>query len=259
MNAALQVLDSLHTTHGNFSDRPLAPDDLGAILHASVRAANASNAQNYAIVVVEDPAVMQLICGYRAAVTLVYCADTQRNIDMAEHLGCEYSPDPAWLLTTCVVDAALAAQNAVVAATSMGVDSLITNGIHRGDPQRVWEALDLPRRNCLPVLALCLGYAEEPPPQKRGRLCDPGVVHWGRYCRPDAASRDRLVALYDDSANGLSDGSWRKQGHPNFLTCFFKGAGTRVTTAYRSLASALAAMGVARVSKCDQGSDAYAG
>jgi hypothetical protein len=42
-NPTLDVIRNLHTTHGGFADKPLPPDDLQAILAASVRAATASN------------------------------------------------------------------------------------------------------------------------------------------------------------------------------------------------------------------------
>ena len=154
MNETLQTIHRLHTTHGNFDMRPIPPDDLQAVLGATVRAPNASNAQNYAIIVVEDQAVMKEVAGYVAPVMLLYCVDLQRNIDLAQHLGCSYSYDPAWAMLTCVSDAAFAAQTAVIAAHSLGINTLLTNGTQRGNPSRIWRLLDLPARNCFPTVAL---------------------------------------------------------------------------------------------------------
>lgn len=48
-NDTLKTIHSLRTTHGDFADRDVSDRDLETILAAAVRAANASNAQNYAI------------------------------------------------------------------------------------------------------------------------------------------------------------------------------------------------------------------
>jgi len=54
MNETLKTIHQLHSTHGNFRETPLPREHLETILLASVRAANAGNAQNYAIIVSED-------------------------------------------------------------------------------------------------------------------------------------------------------------------------------------------------------------
>ena len=68
----------------------------------------------------------------------------------------------------------LAAQTAVIAAKSLGIDSLLTNGVHRGDMERLWEMLGLPRQYCFPLIALVLGYAAKEPAYQKGRLSGPG-------------------------------------------------------------------------------------
>src|ERR1035438_3238583 len=77
----------------------------------------------------------------------------------------------------------LAAQTAVIAAKSMGIDSLLTNGIHRGDIERLWEILELPQESCFPLIALLLGYPKTEPAYQMGRLRGPGVVHYEKYQR----------------------------------------------------------------------------
>lgn len=254
MNETLQTIHKLHTTHGDFLPKPLPREHLDAILDASIRAANASNAQNYAVIVVEDQAVMKEVASYVAPVMLLYCVDLQRNIDLAQHLGCTYAGDPAWVMLTCVSDVAFAAQTAVIAAHSLGLNTLLTNGTQRGDPRRIWKLLDLPPRNCLPTVALYLGYATSQPVTRSARLTEPGVIHRGKYQRRDAAMLEKLMAITD--APAFSDLKWRDEGHPHYLTAFFKGPGKRAVTAYNQLAGALAETGIQVTATPDRGGSA---
>jgi len=85
MNETLTTIHSVHSTHGDFSDRHVSDEDVETILAASVRAGNAGNAQNYAIIVSRDKTLMKEVC-CQAPVMLVYCVDTQRNKDLARWL-----------------------------------------------------------------------------------------------------------------------------------------------------------------------------
>ena len=221
-NATLGTIHELHSTHGDFTERQLPEDALQAVLQASVRAANASNMQSYSIVVVRDPASMKQLCGYAGSRLLVYCVDFNRLQASAAHLGLPYHPDSVVEFVTACVNTTLAAQTAVVAARSLGVDSLITNGIHRGDMERVWKLLDLPETGCFPLLGVVLGYAIAPPAVHKGRLSGTGVVHEGKYHRLTREELDALVGQYDDPAShlGLNDG-WRQEGRKHYLEWLF--------------------------------------
>lgn len=221
MNETLQTIHDLHTTR-NFADRTIPDADLQVVLEASVRAGSGSNRQSYSIVVVQDREVMKSICGFQAPVLLLYCIDTNRMADLAQHLGCPYGMDPAWMITTGAVDAVMAAQTAAIAARSLGIDSLFTNGIHRGDPERVFAALDLPERNCLPLIAVLLGYAKEDDGKRKGRLCGPGLIHYGRYHRLTADERRAQIAEYDDPKRhlGLCQ-DWAEKGAAHYLEFVF--------------------------------------
>ena len=234
-NDTLMTIHSLRTTHGDFLDRDVSDKDLEAILAAAVRAANASNAQNYAIIVIRDRAVMKEVSGgYSGAVAMLFCVDFQRNMDLAAHVGNAYEYDPAWALTTGTVDAALVAQTAVIAAQSLEIDSLLTNGIHRGDPHRVWKALNLPSQNFFPAIMLILGYGKSSPTGHAGRLAAQGTIYQETYHRRNAAELAQLAMFQSDMTNGL----WEPKG-------FFDGPGKRAKTAYAHLAPILAEAGFA--------------
>ena len=122
-----------------------------------------------------------------------------------------------------VVDSCLAAQTAAVAAKDLGIDSLFTNGVHRGDMERVYRLLDLPKAYCFPVIALVLGYPETEPDHKRGRLCGAGVIHRGTYRHLTDEEMDAVVARHDNPSEHLDMGvPWRENGYAHFLDWFYE-------------------------------------
>jgi hypothetical protein len=140
----------------------------------------------------------------------------------ADRLGLPYHADNVVDLVTGAVNTTLAAQTAVVAARALGVDSLLTNGIHRGDMERVWALLDLPETGCFPLIAVVLGYATEPPSERKGRLSGTGVVHDGKYHRLTPEELDALVKQHDDPAQHLAlNDTWQKEGRKHYLEWFF--------------------------------------
>jgi nitroreductase len=221
-NETLKTIQSLRTIHGDFSDKQVPDEQVQAVLDASVRAANASNTQTYSIVVSRDPAKMQKLTGYRGSCLLLYCSDHTRLADVAKHLGDPFNPVNMESFITSSTNTILAAQTAVIAAKSMGIDSLLTNGIHRGDIERLWEILDLPQESCFPLIALILGYPNAEPAYKTGRLQGPGVVHHEKYHRLNPSEAEGIAQQYDDRTLHLSlNDDWRK-GHKHYLDWYYK-------------------------------------
>jgi nitroreductase len=223
MNETLQTIHALRTIHGDFSDKQVSDDDLTTIIEASVRAANASARQSYSIVIVDDPETMYELCGYRASRLLLFCVDFNRIGDLAAHLGCTYDEKELINFVTGTIDTMLAAQTAAIAAKSLGIETFFTNGVHRGDINRVYKILDLPEQDCFPLIALLLGYAAEEPEFQKGRLSGAGVVHHGRYRRLSEDEAAQLVAEHDDPERHLGLVSdWKEKGHEHYLDWFYK-------------------------------------
>jgi nitroreductase len=222
-NDTLKTIRSLRTIHGNFLDKPLPEPALQTILQASVRAACASNNQSYSIIVVKDCKMMKDVCGYRGGCLLVYCADYNRIKASAESLGYRYDPSTIENFVTASINTLLAAQTAVIAARSLGIDSLLTNGIHRGDMERLWPLLDLPPTHCFPVIALVLGYPTQEPTHRMGRLDGPGVIHQDKYHRLTKEEVAEITRQYDDKERhlGLNE-DWDTQGYKHYLDWYFK-------------------------------------
>ena len=222
-NETLKTIHRLRTTHGNFLDQPIPDETLQTILHASVRAAGASNNQSYSIIVVKDPKMMKDLCGYAGSCLLLFCADFNRMKATAAALGYDYQPGTVVDFVTATINTLLVAQTAVIAARSLGVDSLLTNGVHRGDMERHWKLLDLPATHCFPLIALVLGYADREPAYRTGRLDGLGVIHKEKYHALTHAEVDDLVAQYDDKARHLGlNTDWDQHGYTHYLDWYFK-------------------------------------
>jgi nitroreductase len=223
VNDTIKTIQQLRTIHGNFTDREIPDAQIQLILQSSIRAANASNMQSYSIVVVKDRNKMQELCGYKGSCLLVYCVDYNRLIASAQSLGYMYCPDNIVNLITGSVNASLAVQTAAIAARSLGIDYLITNGIHRGDMERVWKLLELPKENCFPLIALVLGYPTKEPDYRMGRLDGAGVIHYEKYQLPNKEQLETITNQYDDPAKhlGLNE-IWKDKGYKHYLDWLFK-------------------------------------
>ena len=222
-NETLKTIGRLRTIHGNFLDKPLPESALQAILQASVRAANASNMQSYSIVVVKDRKTMKAVCTYQGSCMLLYCIDFNRLKDTGEHLGHPYFPDNITSFLTASINASLAVQTAAIAARSLGIDYLITNGIHRGDMERVWKLLDLPQTYCFPLIAIVLGYPTAEPAHLKARLDGPGVIHYEKYHRLTKEELEEQIRQYDDPERHLAlEEDWKARGHKHFVDWWFQ-------------------------------------
>ena len=220
-NETLQTIRNLRTINGNFLDKPLPESALQTILQASVRAANASNMQSYSIVVVKDREIMKQVCTYQGSYLLLYCVDYNRMKTLAEHLGYSFFPDNMTEFVTASINAVLATQTAAIAARSLGIDYLITNGIHRGDMDRVWKLLDLPTKHCFPLIAMVLGYPTGEPAFQKGRLDGPGIIHYEKYHRLTKDETEEMVRQYDDPKRHLNLEWWKAGQSPHYLDWVF--------------------------------------
>jgi len=91
------------------------------------------------------------------------------------------------------VDAALAMQNATLAAESLGLGMCYVGAI-RNQPQEVIELLELPRL-VFPISGMTLGWPAAEP-FLRPRLPLEAVLHWQRY---DTAGEEEALEAYDQA------------------------------------------------------------
>jgi FMN reductase (NADPH) len=191
-----------HRSIRKYSDRPVTKDLVEQIVSAGQMASSSSNVQAYSVIAVTDAArkaKLAKLCGDQAYVAkcpvfLVWCADLSRLKRAAErHIPSQATYEGTMEnFIVATVDAALAAQNAAVAAESLGLGIVYIGGI-RNQSEQVASLLELPRL-AYPVFGMCLGYPDQDP-GLRPRLPLPAVLHWNGY---DAAGQDEQVAAYDE-------------------------------------------------------------
>ena len=236
MNETLQTIHSLRTIHGDFSEQEISAADLNQILEATIRAANASARQSYSIIVLDDRTKMRELLSYQGSRAIIFCVDFTRILATARHLGHVFDNDDIIGFINGTIDTMLAAQTAVIAAKSLGIDSLVTNGLHRNNLDQVYKVLQLPETSCFPLITVVLGYPRQEPSFQKGRLRSEFVVHFGQYHLPTEEQLEQIVAEYDDHSRriGLID-DWEQQGFQHYLDWFYtnwsgKPAANRIAT-----------------------------
>ncbi len=200
-NDTIALLLSHRSVRGYRPD-PVPPGTLETLVAAAQSAATSSNLQTWSVVAVDDPAAratLARIAGNQKHIEecplfLVWLADLSRIERMGAEEGAALDGLP-YLETFLVaaIDAALAAQNAVVAAESLGLDTVYIGAL-RNRPEEVAALLGLPQ-GAMAVFGLCVGHAK---PGAEGavkpRLPQAAVLHRERY----ATTAERaLRADYD--------------------------------------------------------------
>ncbi|MEJ1976336.1 MAG: nitroreductase family protein [Acetobacteraceae bacterium] len=212
------MLDRLlaHRSVRAYRTDPLPPGTTEILVAAAQSAASSSNLQLWSVVAVEDPArkarLAAVAAGQKhitqAPLFLVWLADLSRAQRLADVPldGLDYLET----FMVGVVDAALAAQNATVAAESLGLGTVYIGAL-RNNPEAVAAELGLPPR-AFAVFGMCVGASgsglpglgEAAPAAIRGAA--PGAV---RRARRDGRRGDvrhphaGLPARAGDDGGGL--------------------------------------------------------
>lgn len=192
-----------HRSVRGYKPDPVPPGTLETLIAAAQSAATSSNMQWWSAIAITDPAkkkVLAEIAGNQKHIEqcplyICWVADMSRNQRISDATKTDFETMP-WLETFMVacIDAALAAQNAVVAAQSIGLRTVYI-GAMRNDPIKVAELLGLPSQSFV-VFGLCVGYAADGKAEGevKPRLPQSIVLHKERY---GAAKETALRATYD--------------------------------------------------------------
>ena len=171
--------------------RPDAPPEgtLETLVATAQSAATSSNMQTWSVLSVNNPAARAELARIandqkhiqQCPLFLVWLADVARNQRVAAEEGETLEAAPyleAFLVAA--IDAALAAQNAVVAAESLGL-STVYIGALRNEPETVSRLLGLPD-GVVCLFGLCIGYAAEATSNEvKPRLPQSIVLHHETY------------------------------------------------------------------------------
>lgn len=207
----------------------LAPGTIEMLVAAAQSASTSSNLQVWSVVAVQDPARRARLAALagnqrhiaEAPLFLVWLADLSRagRIAATHDAPLEALPYTESFVMG-VVDAALAAQNAAVAAESLGLGVVYIGGM-RNHPAEVAAELGLPAQ-VVAVFGMCVGH---PDPavvtDVKPRLPQSVVLHHERY---DTRAENAGLTAYDARLSHFQKGqSMREVGWTGSVLSRLKG------------------------------------
>lgn len=191
-----------HRSVRKYLPTPLPEHTLETLIAAAQSAATSSNLQTWSVIAITDPTRKARLAAVannqhhviECPLFLVWVADLSRleRIGEAhkEHLA---ALDYFDMLVVAMGDAGLAAQNAVVAAQSLGL-STVYIGALRNNVRQVAAELNLPPK-AMGVFGLCVGYADPSAVSEvKPRLPQAAIVHHEQY---NAQGETELIKEYD--------------------------------------------------------------
>lgn len=211
--AGVRWNDTLAQLLAHRSVRAYLPDALPegtveTLVAAAQSAASSSNLQLWSVVAVHDAArrarLAELAGGQKhieqAPLILLWIADLARARAVADAAG---APAEGFefleSFTVAAIDAALAAQNAVIAAESLGLGTVYIGAL-RNQPEAVAAVADLPPGAAV-VFGLVVGFPDPARPAAiKPRLPQDAVLHRETYA---LAPQHAAIARYDETARAF--------------------------------------------------------
>ncbi len=197
-----------------FTDQEITPEDKALILQSAAQAPTAGNQQLYTIIDITDQSIKDTLvktCDNQPFIAtgkmvLIFCADCRKWYDAFRHAGCEPREPGVGDLALAISDATIAAQNAVVAAESLGIGSCYIGDIMENCEQHR-ALLHLPKY-VFPCCMLVFGYPtqQQKERQKPVRAAMHHVVHENGYREMDGQELEAM--LTKNVAPGNTYANW---------------------------------------------------
>ncbi|WP_067730100.1 oxygen-insensitive NADPH nitroreductase [Oceanobacillus damuensis] len=199
------IIESIlnHRSIRKFKDEKLTEEQIRLIVKSALQASTSSNVMAYTIIGVKDGIIkdeLYKVSGHEHvknnAHMFVFCGDLQRINQLGNSVknqSVQENLESTEQLIVATVDASLAAQNASIAAESMGL-GICYIGSLRNDIQRVNDILQLPEY-VIPLFGLVVGYPDQKP-EIKPRLPLETMYHENRY-KP-FAEQQRFIEAYDN-------------------------------------------------------------
>ncbi|WP_034760305.1 oxygen-insensitive NADPH nitroreductase [Rossellomorea vietnamensis] len=204
MNETIETILK-HRSIREFKNEALTGEQIRTIVSSAQAASTSSYIQAYSIIGVKDPVKKKKLAelagnqGYVEANGhfFVFCADLFRHEKIGDWEEADVIPslESTEKFMVALIDASLAAQNAAIAAESMGLGICYIGGI-RNDLESVSELLGLPGR-VIPLFGLAVGIPEHHSDVKP-RLPLESVYHEDSY-NVDETSIKEGLDRYDET------------------------------------------------------------
>ena len=191
---------------------------INKIVEAGQRAPTGCGMQTYSFILITDDKIREEIyksigkqkCMGEAPTWIIVCADMARQLKLFEVLGVKTEMGPLSKFVPAVVDAALVAENIVIAAEMLGLGSVFIGSVWEA-MKKIADILGLPK-NVLPIVLVCLGYQDESPPL-RPRWPLEAVLHENNYKMP---SKTLMMSYYEKANKQLVEMKYFPKGVHNW-------------------------------------------
>lgn len=224
MNSVIETIIN-HRSIRKFEDKLLTDEQIRTIVECAQAASTSSFIQAYSIIGVKDPdkkKKLSEIAGNQASVVenghfFIFCSDLNRHqvISQLEEKDLSTSLKSTEKFMVATIDVALAAQNAVLAAESMGLGACYIGGL-RNNLNEVCEILNIPKY-VIPLFGITVGYPAQMP-DKKPRLPFEHIYHEEEYqqdaniFKQELASYNQTISnYYTQRTKGKRSDTWTGQ------------------------------------------------
>ncbi|WP_047983382.1 oxygen-insensitive NADPH nitroreductase [Ornithinibacillus californiensis] len=224
MNTVIDTILS-HRSVRKFEDKKLSQEQIETIVRSAQAASTSSYIQAYSIIGVTDQTKKEQLAEVAAnqeyvaknGHLFVFCADLHRHevIGEMENADVLSSIESTEKFMVATIDASLAAQNASIAAESMGLGICYIGGL-RNDLVKVSEILGTPDR-VIPLFGLVVGHPAKINDLKP-RLPLEHVYHENQYNTDEVSYKEQLESYnqtvqeyYQDRTKGTRTDTWTGQ------------------------------------------------
>lgn len=213
MNQTLALINKRRSTR-TFTDQSISEETLLTLKEATLRAPTAGNMALYSIIEVTDQSKkdrLAILCDdqpmiAKAPLVWVFLADMQKWVNYFTESGAVARADEAGHasyrapglgdLHLCMQDAIIAAQNAVIAAESLGLGSCYIGDVIENF-EEVRSLLDL-KQYTIPAAMLIFGYPAQTHSVKQSPRCPTGAIFMeNRYEEPHLAELQRAFSEHE--------------------------------------------------------------
>lgn len=209
MNAIDTMLQ--HRSIREFTDQPVAKETLDQILAAACNGSTMGGMQLFSIIVTQDKEMMRKMApahfnqpiATNAPLILTFCADFHR---FDRYCECRNTPTDAYhnlqAYQWAVTDALIAAQNACVAAESLGLGICWLGTITYNTPQFI-DILQLPK-HVIPVACIPMGYPAHPDTPLTPKISNSALIHHETYREYSEEEINTAYATMEQASNNVN-------------------------------------------------------
>lgn len=224
MNSTIETLLN-HRSIRKFKEEALTDEQIHTLVRSAQAASTSSFIQAYSIIGVKDiekKKKLAEVAGNQQYVAenghlFIFCGDVKRHAIIADMYQESFRDtlENTETFMVAVIDATLAAQNAVIVAESMGLGVCYIGGL-RNNLKAVNDILHIPEQ-VMPLFGLVVGYPDQNPDPKP-RLPLENVYHEEGYQTDTALFKAQLTdydemisSYYHERTNGKRSDKWTEQ------------------------------------------------